>query len=57
MEGPRVLIVKNRGDQIEDSFQVHVSSSKLYGGDLEGFLYIDIGTQHDFGGEFVGRGD
>lgn len=42
-------------DRIENTFQAHIRSSKLYGGDLEGFLYVDIGTQHDFGGEFVGR--
>jgi hypothetical protein len=55
-EPSAALLARLHGDQIEDSFQAHVRSSKLYDGDLEGFLYIDIGTRHDFGGEFSGHG-
>lgn len=50
------LLERLRSEKISDTFQVHVRSGKLYGGTLEGFLFVDVGTRHDFGGEFVADG-
>ncbi len=43
-------------DRIADTFQVQVLRSDLYGGTLGGFLWVDVGEQNDFGGEYVAAG-
>jgi hypothetical protein len=43
-------------EKVGDTFQMQVSSGDLYGGNVQGFLYIDVGDRHDLGGEFIAAG-
>jgi hypothetical protein len=38
-------------DRVEQVFQVAIGPSKMFGGDLDGFLYVDLADDGMFGGE------
>jgi hypothetical protein len=38
-----------------DAFQMSVHSPDIYGGVVDGFLYVDTGDLNDFGGHFIGK--
>jgi len=42
-------------DKAVDAFQMVIHSPDLYGGTVDGFLYVDLGPKNDFGGSFVGK--
>ncbi|MBI4583804.1 MAG: hypothetical protein HY717_07255 [Planctomycetes bacterium] len=50
------LLARLAPDKIADTFQLEVRASRLYGGKVQGFLYIDVGDRHDLAGEFVAGG-
>ncbi|MCZ6795712.1 MAG: hypothetical protein O7J95_19065 [Planctomycetota bacterium] len=39
--------------QVADTFQMSVTSRDLYGGAVDGFLYVDSGKEGEFRGDFV----
>ena len=41
--------------KVRDTFQMSVHSSDLYGGLVDGFLYVDTGEQGDIGGHFIAK--
>jgi hypothetical protein len=52
---PANMLERLTSEQVEDAFQMRVHSSDLYGGAVDGFLYIDMGERNDFGGHFIGK--
>lgn len=40
-------------DQVEETFQALLHSKNLYGGNVDGFLYVETGEQQDIAGDFV----
>jgi hypothetical protein len=41
---------------VRDTFQMSVHSDDLYGGGVDGFVYVDTGTAGDIAGDFVAQG-
>ena len=52
---PADMLERLTPDQAADTFQMSVHSSDLYGGVVDGFLYVDTGMLNDFGGHFIGK--
>jgi hypothetical protein len=52
---PARIIQRLTAEQVRDTFQISVHSSDLYGGRVDGFLYVDGGEQGDFAGDFIAR--
>ncbi len=50
------LLDRLTGDQVKDAFQMLTRRSDLYGGNVQGFLVIDVGEKHDLAGEYVAEG-
>jgi hypothetical protein len=42
--------------RVRDSFQMLIRKGSLYQGDLRGFLFVDVGPEHDLEGEFQAEG-
>jgi hypothetical protein len=52
----RELMERLAPEKSAELFQMAVKKSDLYGGNVQGFLAIDVGRQHDLSGEFVAEG-
>ncbi|MBI4604278.1 MAG: hypothetical protein HY721_20150 [Planctomycetes bacterium] len=53
---PAAMLERLAGDKVKDTFQMLVHSSDLYGGTVDGFLYVDGGAYRDLAGDFVAQG-
>jgi hypothetical protein len=51
---PRAIIDRLSKD-VDGTFQMLFHSKDLYGGVVDGFLYVDTGSRADIGGDFVGK--
>jgi hypothetical protein len=50
------LLARLGPDRIQSTLQVESRPGELYGGRLEGFLYVDVGERRDFAGEYLAEG-
>ena len=53
---PPWMVARLSPDKVRNTFQMLVHSSDVYGGQVDGFGYVDGGVQHDIGGHLVGEG-
>ena len=43
-------------EKVGDTFQALIHSTNVYGGQVDGFIYVDAGAAHDIAGDFVAKG-
>lgn len=53
---PEMFVRRLAGNRVHDTFQMSIHSDDVYGGEVDGFLFVDTGEVRDLGGDFVGRG-
>jgi len=53
---PEAFLDRLDKSKVSHTFQMSVHSGSLYGGSIDGFLYVDTGDAGDFGGDFSARG-
>jgi hypothetical protein len=53
---PQEMVSRLSGEKVKDTFQMLVNSPDVYGGKVDGFLFVDTGDLNDLSGDFSGRG-
>ena len=53
---PPEIVERLRPDRVDETFQALLHSDDLYGGVVDGFLFVDSGSKGDVGGDFVASG-
>jgi hypothetical protein len=52
---PPWLVARLQPETLRNTFQMLIHSADLYGGQVDGFGYVDAGEQYDLGGHLVGE--
>jgi len=53
---PQEIVSRLSAEKVKDTFQMLVHSPDVYGGEVDGFLFVDTGGLNDMAGDFSGRG-
>lgn len=53
---PEFLLERLRPEKARETFQMLIESDDVYGGSVDGILYVGTGDSNDIGGDFVGKG-
>ncbi len=54
-EPPLAFLERLRPDAVDETYQAYLTSKNVYGGDLDGFIYVGVGDRNDIAGHFVAK--